>query len=338
MTNLVTIVTPCAEYHTNLLPRCKASVQAQTVECAHIVIQDDAGRGAGWARNRGLELVQTPFVTFLDCDDWIEPGFIEQCLTFYDGARYVFTDWHEGDAVKFAPECLIVNRNWHCITTLLPTNWARAIGGFDENLPFAEDTYFYLKLSSLGMCGKRYPHPLFHYGHEGQRSKRYLNTPDIGKMTAFLAQEFGATMGDCGTCGGGTNPNLPEQAAPVGEPQAGDVLVQPLWSAGYRIHGRATGRLYPRANFTQLLWVNERDVIAMPDKFRRVDTAPLVAPDAPPRVNLQTKPLNGAEGVAAYMMDAHPAQVESVSLPEPVKVDKAPNVSKVVAKAKRGKR
>jgi glycosyltransferase involved in cell wall biosynthesis len=68
-------------------------VQAQTVDCAIETLVDYGGRGAGWARNRLLERVSTPFVVFLDADDYIEPNFVERCLAVWQPGRYVYTDW-----------------------------------------------------------------------------------------------------------------------------------------------------------------------------------------------------------------------------------------------------
>lgn len=38
-------------------------------------------RGLGGARNRGLSMVETEYVTFLDSDDWLMPEFVENVLT-----------------------------------------------------------------------------------------------------------------------------------------------------------------------------------------------------------------------------------------------------------------
>ena len=40
------------------------------------IVQEN--RGLGGARNHGLELVQTPYVSFLDSDDWLMPDYVEK--------------------------------------------------------------------------------------------------------------------------------------------------------------------------------------------------------------------------------------------------------------------
>lgn len=347
--NLVSIITPVAPYHADLLPRATASVEAQTVKCTHIVIHDDDGHGAGWARNRGLELAETPFVVFLDADDRIEPNFVEHCLRAYGGTRYIYTDYFDRNGLQLAPECLKVNRNFHCVTTLLPTAWARGVGGFDEHLLLGEDVHFYLKLATRGMCGKRLPHALFHYSQEGKRSRQYLNTPEIMNITAVLEQEFGGRMSDCGGCGSGGNSDMPINNSPLGAPQEGDILAIALWGGNHQKWGRVSGRLYPRSSYPKTLWVDPRDVEAMPAEFRRADEAPPMPIPAPPPVRLeaQQRELNGANEVAAFMAGGLTPQAntvvamptaEVVNVPTVERGEPRPNAKKVAAKARRGKR
>jgi hypothetical protein len=295
MTNLVSIVTPVASYHADLLPRAVESVDAQTVECTHIIIHDDDGKGAGWARNKGLELVDTPFVSFLDADDWIAPNFVERCLQAYNGTRYIYSDWHEGESIKRAPDCAWVNGTYHIVTTLIPTVWTRQVGGFPEDLIFAEDTYFYVALCSQGMCGRRLPEPLFYYGAEGQRARRHVNTPVHAEIMGRMVAEFGGKVVGC--CG----PSEPVDNSPIGMPQEGDILVQALYGGNRTVLGRMTGRTYPRTSYPKTLWVSARDADAMPSMFRRADQAPPMPVPAPPPVNLQSAHLHGAAQVATAL-------------------------------------
>jgi hypothetical protein len=342
MTNLVSIVTPVAPYHTDLLPRAVESVDAQTVECTHIVIHDEEGRGTGWARNKGLEAVDTPFVVWLDADDWIEPDFAERCLRAYDGTRYVYTDWFISDTVREAPDCAMVNGRAHIVTTLLPTAWARAIGGFDETLIFAEDTYFYVKLHAMGLCGKRLPVPLFHYGDGGQRGRRYVNTPVHYALIARTIQEFGEEriMGCCG-------PSQPVDNSPMGVPQEGDLLVMALWGGNRTVFGKMTGRTYPRTSYPKTLWVNWRDAEAMPNMFRRADAAPPMPVPAPPPVNLQSAHLHGAAQVAAALAGNGRQSVVAMQTETPAYAERSsdvieggdpqPDTRKIVSKGRKAR-
>lgn len=349
MTPFVTIVTPVAPYHTDLLERCKASVAAQTVDCIHIVVHDVEGRGAGWGRNQGLRQVETPFVVFLDADDQIEPTFLEECLNAYDEQTYVYTDWIQDTQVVDAPECVWKGKAWHCVTALLPTTWVKHINGFDENLTAGEDTHFYMKLTRGGMCGKRLARPLFRYGREGRRSKDFPNSLAYHALMKRLSDEFGGkTMPEeCGGCGG-TNLVLPDQ--PVNEQQPGMVLAKAVYDGNRRERGRITGTLYPRTGNGKQVWVYPEDAHAEPTKFQIVRPSLPTAPSAPPRPTIVPKlpilvpepesvqPLHGAAEVAGYVNEnSAPVDQTPQALPVAAEIvgEVAPNVSKVLAKAKR---
>src|SRR5574342_931428 len=108
-----TVVIPVAPYHEAVAERSIASVRAQTVPTTLVVVHDTERRGPGWARNQGLAEVQTPYVVFLDADDWLEPQFVERTLRVRKVARYVFTDWYEDEAVKAAPDKPWCGGTWH---------------------------------------------------------------------------------------------------------------------------------------------------------------------------------------------------------------------------------
>ena len=81
------------------------------------------------------------------------------------------------------------------------------------------------------------------------------------------------------SCCGQTPPN---DNAPAGEPEANDVLAVALWAGNRQQRGRMTGRLYPRTGNGKQVWIDPRDVDAMPNLFRRVNVDPLPPlPDAP---------------------------------------------------------
>lgn len=275
----VTVVIPYAGYHEAAVDNAVASCAAQTLPVSVVVVHDVGGCGAGWARNRGLEQVSTPFVVFLDADDTIAPTFVERCLSVFNGSKYIYTDHYAGDKLVPAPNCAWVNRSWHVITTLLPTAWAREVGGFDENLPAFEDTEFYLKLVTSGRCGKRLAEPLFHYGDGGKRSKAYLNSPMMDATMRLFTEKYGRRHMACGDCG---TPNI--DLPPVGDPQPGDVLAFATWAGNRQERGRATGRLYARSGNGKEMYVAPADIDASPQLWRRKDVLPL--PTAQPRMNI----------------------------------------------------
>lgn len=274
---MLTFVIACAPYHEAIVREAVASVAGQTVRCEAVVIYDAERRGAGWARNEGLRQVKTPFVSFLDADDLLDPVFAEETLRAYDGRRYVFTDWIT-DRVIEAP-----HRPWagdgtsHIVTTLIPTIWARAIGGFDEALPGGEDTDFYWKLTRSGYCGKRLAKPLVCYRKGGQRAEAFIHSAEYQTiMRGVVARYEGKPMA-CGDCG-----EIPDDVrnAPSNAPLPGDVLAETLWAGNRQERGRASGRLYPRTGNSRRLWIDPRDIDAAPHLFSRVIETPPPVTDA----------------------------------------------------------
>ena len=159
----LTFVIACAGYHRDIVHQAIASIQAQTVPCDHMVMYDEDGHGAGYTRNRGLDQVKTPYVAFLDADDVIDTRFAELCLGVLDhyasshtDVRYAYTDWLglHNVAHKAPDPCEAwTNKTFHLVTTVIPTEKARIIGGFDEQLQGAEDADFYIRLRLSGVCG-----------------------------------------------------------------------------------------------------------------------------------------------------------------------------------------
>jgi hypothetical protein len=309
----VTIIIPVGPGHKTLAERAAASVRAQTVKVEALAIFDREGRGPGHARNRGLARVTTPYVVFLDADDWIAPTFVERALRAMQPNRYVYTDWYEGETVKTAPEKPWCGGTWHVITALIPTEMARAVGGFDETLPGAEDTDFYLKLTTRKWCGIRLGEPLFHYGAEGTRAKTFKASPDEQRVMKMISERYGGKMGCCGV---GTSEDLP----PAGEKQDGDVLARAMWGGNRREMGRVTGRIYPRVGNNATAWVDPRDIQAAPTLWQEVVSieTPVDAPFV----------LDGLDAVARAILP----NARWEPNPEPVKV--TPDVSRVIDMAK----
>lgn len=277
MTDL-TFVVPVGPYHTEIVQEALASVHAQTMPCDLIVIEDTDGMGAGWARNRGLEQVQTSYVAFLDADDIIDPGFAAICLGILAQVaqphRYIYTDWiGEQSAHNQAPEpCEAwTNGTYHLVTTVLPVDRARRIGGFDEVMTGIEDTDFYVRLRLSGVCGIHVNAPLVTYRAGGQRSAAARASGQEEAAKLYMSNRYGR-MAFMGCCGDPT----PGPTGPDNEPQLGDVLVQAQWQGNRVERGRATGRLYPRTSYPKMLYVAEADVEVAPQHWKRI-AAPVQA-------------------------------------------------------------
>lgn len=269
----VTIIIPCAPYHTDLLDRAVKSANEQTIQCDVFVYEDTEMRGAGFARNKALAEVTSKFTVCLDADDQIAPAFVERCLSVWQPNRYIYTDWVQEDGVHKASDnpWQANNGEWHTITALIPTDAIKRVGGFDETVLGGEDSLFYWALTRSGICGLALHEPLFTYGKEGRRARAFVNSPQYAPTMLALIERYGDAM-----CCGGDNPIqsfVPDQA--------GDVQAYAMWGGNRRELGIITGRLYPRGGNMNTMSVDPRDVEASPEKWQRVLQPKPVQPQQP---------------------------------------------------------
>jgi len=329
----VTFCIPIGPAHVQLAQRAIASVNAQTVRCDLLTMLDSDGRGPGYLRNRMLEQVKTEFVVFLDADDWIESTFAEEAVTEYraiGGGKYIFTDWVDADSNLIAAPCLngpngtvisatdkrpYCGGTWHVLTTLLPTEWARSVGGFDESLPAVEDTDFFLKLCVTHRCGHRLARPLFHYSPDGGRAKDFRASPDYHKVMGALTQRYGGKVGCCGD---------DKVVAPAGEKQPGDIQAMALWHGNRSEYGRITGRTYARLSFPKTTWVDPRDVAQSPSLWKALDTQTVDASEGLTQVS---------QIAQLAMMGVKSTPIQIAPPPAPP-VQAKPDVARVIALAK----
>lgn len=329
----ITFLLPCADYHAELVERAVASIQAQTYPCDYLVYHDTDKRGTGYARNRLLEQADSAFVVFLDADDLIEPLFAEYCLSVWGqvrGERYVYTNWYGAeDKVITAPSpCRVWTRradndtsqenNFHPVTALIPTQLAQRIGGFDELLPAAEDSDFYVRLRLSGVCGIHLNEAVFRYMPEGQRSKVFHAS---GRPTAAgLAYQERQTerfkgYNFMGCCDDKMTPIVaPDEGLP------GDVLAQALWGGNRTQPGYASGRLYKNMSTPKICYIDPRDLLMSPHLWRKVSTPPVktgvvLLPDYQKPAQPQVSP-NWQQGADA--MFGQPASREAVNQYQPL--------------------
>jgi hypothetical protein len=306
----LTIAIPCSPKHTQIVERAVASCVAQTAKVLYGVWPDKDGKGAGWARNRLLDKVTTPFIAFLDADDTIEPDFAARMLAaaYENSAKYVYCGWYademgaNGQPQAFSPPercyCFDTGCLVHPVTAVIPTNWARAIGGFDENLPGMEDTEFFLRLTAAGHCGYRLDEPLFHWTPavaNESRSWLFKQRPDYMNVKKRIADKYnrGVPMPCCGGPG-------KKMEGPYGSKQDGDVLAHMLGTpllSGYV--GRVTRRIYPgNAGYGALVWAHPGDVQADPQRF--AFAAPPAAPTMVVEANLPPAVSSAADVAAVF--------------------------------------
>lgn len=283
MTPIATIYIPFTDAHKSVVENAFRSAANQTVKCE--VVMEASPTTPALLRNRAVN-AKSDFVVFLDADDTLEPTFVEDCLRTYKQGSYVYTAWFEGNTIMTPRECNPYLSHdfgdkrglvggYHLVTTLLPTVFFKALGGFNESLPGMEDTDFYMRASSKNVCGILCPKPLLHYNGNGDtRSKAFRANPDFEAIRRLIYERNGgieAMAGCCGVFSGPENANLEGM-------QPNDIAVQTLYAPTTQF-GRATGRFYPRNFFMgQTIMVDPRDAAAMPELFKPIATLRELAP------------------------------------------------------------
>lgn len=192
---LVSVILPCYNAH-RFLGQALASVRMQTFRDYETIVIDDGStepetrrfleqlpadvrvvhqenRGLSGARNTGFREARGHFVLPLDCDDWIEPGFLEKLLAALsaDDSDSTFVFSHialEGDKAGILKkqfnlfEQLCANQLPYCLL-LSRSLWLR-VGGYDEGMrQGAEDWEFNIRLALSGAHAVIVPEALFHY-------------------------------------------------------------------------------------------------------------------------------------------------------------------------------
>jgi glycosyltransferase involved in cell wall biosynthesis len=138
--NDITVVIPTVPKRSTMLARAVGSVVAQTAPPDGIIIVvDSEGRGAPEMRSRGLELVKTKWVAFLDDDDEFKPIHLEHLHAYAEATDadlvYPWFDVMGGSD----PFPINEHRVWTAddphqttVTTLVKTEAALAVGGFRD--------------------------------------------------------------------------------------------------------------------------------------------------------------------------------------------------------------
>lgn len=170
----------------------------------HIVFVDLRGdgcpHGAGYARNRGVDVARAPLLLYLDADDWFVPDAIstmfmawektgnaiysdyigkayvndefaarmelEGRLMDYDRDTGIATIAHRAadyDCERAISDDALRGYIWNTISTLSPRSWHYEIGGFDESMKSWEDWDYYMRLARAGKCFTRVESQLLVY-------------------------------------------------------------------------------------------------------------------------------------------------------------------------------
>jgi hypothetical protein len=134
-----------------------ASLARQTFLDFDLIVSHDQNRGANWARNRGFELVKTPFVLFSDDDIMWEPGALESMKAALDEnpeVSYAYGSYSIPEIgtqcdVPFDAGCLRRN-NFISTMSLVRTSH---FPGFDESIQRFQDWDVWLTMLERGQTG-----------------------------------------------------------------------------------------------------------------------------------------------------------------------------------------
>ena len=158
---MITVIIPTIPGREKLLVRALASVDAQKMRPACVIVEADKDReGPAAVRNRMLAKVTTEWTAFVDDDDGLYPNHLRALARFALLGDYdvVYPGWDGDDptgmfGLPFDP-VLLAERNYIPVTTLCRTDLVRAAGGFqphtDANGDPCEDWGLWLSMLDLG--------------------------------------------------------------------------------------------------------------------------------------------------------------------------------------------
>ncbi|HVE80880.1 MAG TPA: glycosyltransferase [Candidatus Dormibacteraeota bacterium] len=189
---LVSIVIPSYN-HSRFLTDAVNSALAQTYRPLEVIVVDDGStdntadiakkfgskisyirqtnQGPSAARNKGVAAAKGEYLLFLDADDLLEPGYIEQCLEALAAnpqAAYVYTQMklfgRQNHTTHYPPFDLkkLTKGNFIHIGVLIPTELVRKFP-FDPKFRQWEDWDLYLTLAENGYYGHLLDKPLLNY-------------------------------------------------------------------------------------------------------------------------------------------------------------------------------
>lgn len=313
---LFSIIIPVGKSHHENVIRAIDSVSSQSEwrwEC--IVINDSEDRldipqqwakiineqgaiskGAGMARNSGLDFARGKYILFLDADDMLLPTFLERAYQMLQATgHYVYSDWYEereGNhkrhiAQEYSQAAILKQMSIHAITALIPKKWIVDVGGFDANLEAWEDTDLFIKLAIQGYCGKRINQALLVYNYDSGL-RRELGAAKTEELKAIFRARYSDYMDKtimpkkcCGK----------ETQKPTDLNKAMDnvvrVMLAKAGTAPTQLKGPATGKIYGQRQRGDIFLMYSADVKKLPGIVTIIDNTESTIeatpePSAPP--------------------------------------------------------
>lgn len=336
------VVIPVGPGHQGVLVDALDSLEAQTYREWEAVVVNDTGhdldltaypyvkliategkRGAGYARNRGIEALHARLFVCLDADDFLQPTFLQEVFDEFEAnpGTWIYSDLFilhaDGSLENYACENWDVEQLWRSgvcsVTCLYTLDMWNKVGGFDEEHN-REDWDFHLRLAKAGFCGIKIPRPLLTYRHAtGKRRDEGSIKQEARRLRERYPLEE-LIMG-CKGCGGRRSRKMSDDmSAPgtwVSKEDAGWPMLEYVGNNKNTLvfKGR-TGRLYRfgRNQYNHFGRVHPDDVHHL---LGYVYFREAVAPTPSPEVPLQAQP------TPPPPLEAPPAP-EPAPVPEPV--------------------
>jgi GT2 family glycosyltransferase/predicted flap endonuclease-1-like 5' DNA nuclease len=262
----VSVIIPVGPGHKAHVVNALDSLEAQTLRQWEVILVDDTGdnepwtfdgvsdvlkaypyvrmlktygrMGAGYARNRGVEIARASLILFLDADDnLLVPNALEKMVGGWnETGMAVYTDYvsksciDEQEAQRLKDNGRLLDYNskdglamhlshaadydceravlqptnplyiWNLITTLIPKVWHDEIGGFDEKMPSWEDWEYWLRMARAGKCFARLAEPMVAYRfYTGGRRETGIQMP--GELLHYISDKMeGVPAMPCSSC------------------------------------------------------------------------------------------------------------------------------------------
>jgi len=196
----VSVIIPVGPYHTGVVVDALDSLEAQTIRQWEVIVVNDSGRvldlspwpyatlietpgekGAGYARNRGIEVSRASHFIPLDADDFLQAHALERFLVAADlhPGYWIYPDMliyrGNGELEHYRCEDFSPAELWRRsvgpVTCIYEREMWKRVGGFSET-SYREDWDFHMRLAKAGICGVRLPEPLFTYRHSTGERRR----------------------------------------------------------------------------------------------------------------------------------------------------------------------